>query len=1244
MSDPNAPRGFVAALAGFCLDNKLIVGVLVLLLVLWGLVVSPFDSRLGGLPRDPVPVDAIPDLGENQQIVFTEWMGRSPQDVEDQVTYPLTVSLLGLPQVRTVRSYSFFGFSTIYVIFEESSDFYDSRSRIVEKLGSLPDGILPAGVTPVLGPDATALGQVYWYTLEGRDAEGRPAGGWDPAELRSIQDFQVKQALLAAGGVAEVASVGGFEQEYQVDADPDALRVYGVSLEDLGRAVAESNRDVGARSLEINRVEYVVRGVGTIEGVADLEAAVVAVRDNVPVRVADVATVALGPALRRGALDKDGAEAVGGVVVVRYGENPRRVIDRVKLKIAEIAPSLPVRTLADGRSSRVTIVPFYDRSGLIDETLGTLSEALILQILITVIVVLVMMGNLRGGLLVSLVLPLAVLSVFVVMKRAGVDANIVALSGIAIAIGTVVDMGVILVENILSRREEAEAVRQAGGPEVALRDVIHRATTEVGSAVMTAVATTIISFLPVFTLVAAEGKLFKPLAFTKTFALLSSVVLALVVLPPLALLLLRRRGGGSRALRMLPALSVLPTLPASWRLPPSVPRPGLALVLAVLAALLLAARWLPLGAGRSLAANSLFVLVVVFGLLGGVALFRRAYPRLLRWCLDHKPLFLAAPLLLVVFGATVWLGFDRVFAFLPGAGAAGADGSSWSRLWSGPRHDLPGLGKEFMPPLDEGSFLYMPTTMPHASIGEARDVLAKLDLAIATIPEVEQVVGKLGRARSALDPAPISMIETVVNYKPEYRQDEQGRRLRFRWDKRSGDFARDAQGEPIPDRRGRYYRQWRPEIRSADDIWDEIARVAQVPGTTGAPHLQPIAARLVMLQSGMRAPMGVKVRGPSLEAIETAALAIEQHLKQAPGVAAGNVIADRVVGKPYLELVIDREALARHGLTVARVQGVIETALGGRTVTTTVEGRERYAVRVRYARERRDDLDELRRILVQGMDGAPVPLGDLVRIDYVRGPMTIKSEDTFLLGYVIFDKQPGLAEVDVVEAARDYLQARRDAGELVLPAGVSYTFAGSFENQVRSQKTLGLVMPLALALIFLVLQLQFRVVSTTAMVFGGVFVAWAGGFAMVWMYGQPWFLDVSFLGVSLREMFNVHTVNLSVAVWVGFLALFGIATDDGVLMATYLDQSFAAHRPASRAEVRAATVAAAERRVRPALMTSATTILALLPVLTLTGRGADIMIPMAIPSFGGMTVATLTLFIVPVLYAWREERSLRRAT
>jgi len=1191
--DPrNSPVG---KLVGFCLDNKLIVILLVVLMVGWGFVVSPFDWQAGPLPRDPVPVDAIPDLGENQQIIFTEWAGRSPQDVEDQITYPLTVSLLGLPRVKTVRSYSFFGFSSIYVIFEEKADFYDSRSRILEKLGSLPDGTLPAEVSPALGPDATALGQVFWYTLEGRDESGRATGGWDPAELRTIQDYFVKDALLSAGGVAEVASVGGFQEQYQVDVDPDALRQYGVSLAQVTQAVREANKDVGARSLEINRVEYVVRGVGSITDIEDLELSVVKTTDNVPVLLRDVANISMGPALRRGALDKEGAEAVGGVVVVRYGENPLAVITRVKEKITEIAPGLPSRILADGTTSQVTIVPFYDRSGLIHETLGTLSEALGLEILITIIVVIVMVRNLRGGLIVAGLLPLAVLMVFIAMKVFGIEANIVALSGIAIAIGTIVDMGVILVENILARHERALAEGESGGNVPALRDVIHSAASEVGGAVMTAVATTIISFLPVFTLVAAEGKLFRPLAFTKTFALLASVLIALIVIPPVAHLLLSIRSRKKKTARV--------TAGPWWR-----NKRLRNLVLALVAAFFLAGQWLPLGPDRGLIVNFIFVLLVAGGVLGLFTAFAGVYPRLLGWFLGHKMIFLVGPALLILGGGSAWLG----------------------------------LGKEFMPNLDEGSFLYMPTTMPHASIGEARDVLAKLDMAISTIPEVEQVVGKLGRARSALDPAPVSMVETVVNYKPEYVLNDKGRRQRFRYDKGTESFARDGSGALVPDRRGRFYRQWRDEIRSEDDIWREIVRVAKIPGTTSAPKLQPIGARLVMLQSGMRAPMGVKVKGPSLEAIETALLAIEHHLKDVPEVEEATVIADRMVGKPYLELNIDRAAIARHGLTVGRVQSVIQTAIGGVTATTTTVGRERFGVQVRYARERRDDLEEIKRILVTGSDGVAVPLGELVTIDYRRGPMTIKSEDTFLIGYVIFDKKPGLAEVEVVQAARDRLDHLREAGELKLPSGVSYTFAGSFENQVRSEKTLSVVLPVALLMIFLVLYLQFKSVLTTTMVFAGVFVAWAGGFVMIWFYGQPWFLDFTFLGSSMRDLFHIHPINLSVAVWVGFLALFGIATDDGVLMATYLDITFKADRPSNRQDVRRATVAAATRRVRPALMTSATTILALLPVLTLTGRGSGIMIPMAIPSFGGMVIALLTLFMVPVLYSLREERRLER--
>jgi len=1257
---PNTPQNSGSWLDGllrFCLENKLVVVMMVLFTVAFGIMVAPFDWDIGGLPRDPVAVDAIPDLGENQQIVFTRWMGRSPQDIEDQITYPLTVALLGLPDIKTVRSYSFFGFSSIYVIFKEKADFYDSRSRILEKLSSLPPNTLPQGVQPGLGPDATALGQVFWYTLEGRDPDGNPAGGWDLDELRSIQDWYVRYGLLAAEGVSEVASVGGFVREYQIDVDPDAMLAFGIGLDQVFQAVRSSNVDVGARTIEINSVEYMIRGLGFIENLEDIETSVVAVRDNVPVMVRDVATVSLGPALRRGALDKEGAEAVGGVVVVRYGENPLASIKNVKAKIEEISPGLPKKILPDGTVSQLTIVPFYDRAGLIYETLGTLNSALTEEILITIIVVIVMIMHLRSSLLIAGLLPLAVLMAFIGMKLFKVDANIVALSGIAIAIGTIVDMGVILCENILHHLEEADSTEDK-------MEVIFRASSEVGSAVVTAVATTIISFLPVFTMEAAEGKLFKPLAYTKTFALIASVIVALTIIPPFAHILFTRKIGSGFARKVSGGLMILVGILAlvklspwvglgltAWglyivsesRLPKRIRDHGSTIVnyiAVVMVALILTEHWLPLGPGRGFVLNFLFVGLLLGGLLWLLSMLSRFYTRILAICLEHKLLFLSLPLILIIFGATVWMGFDKVFAILPGVGP-GSGESTLAKIWSGPRHAFPGLGKEFMPPLDEGSYLYMPTTMPHASIGEATDVLKKLDMAISSIPEVEMVVGKLGRADTPLDPAPVSMVETVINYLPEYRLDKDGHRLRFKYDGSAGDFVRDGAGELIPDERGRPFRQWRPEILSPDDIWDEIVRVAKIPGTTSAPKLQPIAARIVMLQSGMRAPMGVKIKGPDLETLNDVGLEIERLLKEVPSIEPAAVIADRIVGKPYLEIDIDRESIARYGLTIRNVQDVIEVAIGGKLVTTTVEGRERYPVRVRYARELRDSIEEIEKIFVPAADGSQIPLLQLATINYVRGPQVIKSEDTFLVGYVLFDMKAGFAEVNVVEDAQEYLLAKIASGEFDLPAGVSYTFAGSYENQIRSEKRLMVVLPLALFVIFMILYFQFKSVITTAMVFSGIFVAWSGGFMMIWLYSQPWFLDFSMFGVDFRTLFQIHPVNLSVAVWVGFIALFGIASDDGVIMATYLDQSFARRKMKSVADIRAATIEAAGRRIRPALMTVSTTLLALLAILTSTGRGADIMVPMAIPSFGGMVVVLLTVFTVPTLYCMVQELHLK---
>ncbi len=1283
----------------YCLTNKLVVWLVVLFSIGWGVMVAPFDWDLGGAMRSPVPVDAIPDIGENQQIVFTEWMGQSPEDVEDQISYPMTVSLLGVPGVKTIRSYSMFGFSTVYIIFNEEVDFYWSRSRILEKLNSLPAGTLPEGVQPALGPDATALGQIYWYTLEGRDPDGGPAGGWDLEELRTVQDWYVRYGLLSSEGVSEVASVGGFVREYQIDVDPDAMRAYGVKLADVVMAVKGSNIDVGAKTLEVNRVEYFVRGIGFIKEISDIETSVIKVVDNVPVLVKDVASVATGPALRRGALDKEGAEAVGGVVVARYGDNPLAVIKNLKKKIQEISPGLPSKVAIDftqvtanqvrsyalenffeaykGASlnqedwlahlrdlpredwpvwatiSHVTVVPFYDRTGLIYETLGTLQSALSEEILITIVVVILMVMHLQSSILISGLLPIAVLMCFIAMKLFGVDANIVAMSGIAIAIGTMVDMGIVICENILRHLDEAD-------PKESRLEVVHRAASEVGSAVLTAVSTTIISFLPVFTMIGPEGKLFRPLAYTKTFALIGSVVVALMVIPPAAHILFcgRLPGRGKTVKRILHSLIVLVGVGAGFLLnwwaglvlilfgayylaadylPERIRRcaPWIANILAVLfVGVLLSQHWEPLGAEYGFLRNFVFVALLVGLLLTAFRLFQHFYPAILRWCLNHKVLFLCLPTLLLATGACAWLGFDTVFKAAPSTVKSTA-------FWVRSQDTFPGLGKEFMPPLDEGSYLLMPTTMVHASIGESMDVLSKQDMALQSLPEIESVVGKIGRAETPLDPAPVSMIETVINYKSEYITDKDGHRVKFQVHEETGEFVRDEFNELIPDGHGRPYRQWRDHIKTPDDIWDEIVKAAKIEGTTSAPKLQPIAARIVMLQSGMRAPMGIKVKGPNLETIEQVGLDLERLLKEVPSVQASAVFADRIVGKPYLEIIPDRPALARYGVKMRAFQDVVEVAIGGKKVTTTVEGRERFPVQVRYQRELRDQIESLGRILVPASDGAQIPMAEVSSIQYVRGPQVIKSEDTFLIGYVLFDKKTGHAEVDVVEDCQAFLDAKIASGNFVLPAGVSYTFAGNYENQIRSQKTLAVVLPVALFLIFIILYFQFKSVITTGLVFIGIFVAWSGGFLMLWLYGQDWFLDVTVFGVNLQTLFQIHPINLSVAVWVGFLALFGIASDDGVVMATYLEQSFRENKHDTIDQLRDATVQAGQRRIRACLMTTATTILALLPILTSTGRGSDVMVPMAIPSVGGMAIEVITMLVVPVLYCAVQEMKLR---
>ncbi len=1253
----------------FFLENKLVTFLLLLIFIVWGIISSPFNWQTGFLPTDPVPVDAIPDIGENQQIVYTEWAGQSPQDIEDQISYPLTTALLGIPGVQTIRSNSIFGLSSIYIIFDEDVEFYWSRTRILEKLNSLPAGTLPEGVTPSLGPDATALGQIYWYTLEGRDKNGKPNGGWDPQELRTIQDFYVKYGLTSAKGVAEVASIGGFVKEYQVDIDPNAMKAYGVTVTQIMNAVKKSNLDIGARTIEFNRAEYLIRALGYVKSLEDIEMSVVSVNNNIPIRIKDVAKVNFGPATRRGGLDKGGAEAVGGVVVARYGANPLEVINNVKDKINEISTGLPSKVLENGTVSKVTIVPFYDRTGLIKETLGTLEDALSLEILISILVIIILVLNLRTSFLISSLLPIGVLMTFIAMRRFGVDANIVALSGIAIAIGVMVDVGVVFTENII---RHIEIIKNKGKK---LLNVIYESTVEVAPAVITALTTTIVSFLPVFAMQAAEGKLFKPLAFTKTFAMLSALIIGLAFIPAMAHIIFSVKIDRKKTKQILNIILVLLGLSFiffgkvlialaivgiginnlfdyKWKESrkefPTYINIG---IVALIVIWLLTMEWMPLGAQNSNFFNILFSGLLIGVILGAILLVVRSYSRILTWALANKAKFLSIPLLVILFGILSWQGANKLFSFLP-------DGVKKSDAWLSFSETFPGIGKEFMPALNEGSFLLMPTTMPHSGIEENLEVIRMLDKKVNAIPEIENVIGKWGRVSSALDPAPTSMYENVINYKSEFILDENGHRIRFKTNKdgafvlsdgseynpEEDEFRMINRNQLIEDKSGEYFRQWRKNITSPNDIWDEIIKQSNIPGLTSAPKLQPIQTRLVMLQTGMRAPMGIKVFGPDLETIEKVGYELEKQLKNVEGVEPVSVFADRVVGKPYIEIDIDRNAISRYGLTIADMQMTLSTAVGGMPLTSTVEGRERFPVRVRYAREYRDNPEDLKKILIATPSGVQVPLGELAEIEYTRGAQLIKSENTFLVGYVIFDKKDSYAEVDVVENAQKYLQKKTADGEFNVPSGVNYKFTGNYENQIRATKRLMIVVPVSLIVIFLILYFQFRSVTAASMIFTGIFVAFSGGFIMLWLYAQPWFMNFTIGGISVQDMFQIHTINLSVAVWVGFIALFGIATDDGVLISTYLKQLFDKKTPKSIEEVRATVLEAGMKRVRPAMMTTATTIIALLPVLTSTGKGSDIMVPMAIPSVGGMLIATLTIFVVPVLYSLWQERKVKKMT
>jgi Cu(I)/Ag(I) efflux system membrane protein CusA/SilA len=1220
----------INAIIRWCLRNPFLM-----VLVIGGLCVAGYFAIVN------TPVDAIPDVGEKQVIVYADWPGRSPQDVDDQVTFPLTTSLTGTPGVKTIRSMSGFGFSMVFVIFEDSVDYYWARSRVLERM-NVAQQRLPTGVVPVLGPDATALGQIYWYTVEGE--------GFDLAELRSIQDWYLRYQLNSAEGVSEVASVGGFVKQYQIDIHPDKLRAHGVTLMDVLTAVQRSNVDVGAKVIEKNGIEFFIRGVGFVKTTEDIERIVIREAGGTPITVRNVATVQLGPDFRRGALDKAGVEAVGGVVLMRYGENPRDVIDRVRAKIAQIEPGLPTKTLADGRVSRVRVVPFYDRTTIVNETIATLKEALAEEAVLASLVILVFLLHLRTTATVLATLPLAVALTFVLMYLFGVDSNIMSLAGLAIAIGDVADMGIIMSENIYRR---IAAATDAERKEKGHFGLVYEGAAEVGGAIITAVSNTIVSFIPVFFLTGQEGKMFQPLAFTKTFAIGSSVVLAITVVPFLCYLLFR---------------------PVKWRRSTTIALAvaiGIAAMLATHAAFM----WgLATGHDRGWlisAAVGVGVALCVVRMTRerfmpleenpASRLIARLYAPSLGWVLGHKKLFLIAPLVILVTGMTVWLGLRTTLYPLQWAVNLFASGEPsaelrremqvppdesvtrplleldqlrWQRVRSAEGSErmrlllrrpepkereaelaagttilregriLPGIGREFMPPLDEGSFLYMPSLLPQASLSQAVEVNSRQDLAIASVPEVETVVGKIGRADSALDPAPIGMMESIVTLKPvdEWRTVKVER------------FFSDWPGflkAPLA---------WiAPEERriTKQEILAELQEKTAIPGVLPT-FLQPIQTRLVMLQTGFRAMMGVKIYGSDLGEIERIGLEIEQLLHGVPG--ATDIIADRIVGKPYVLIEIDRDRIGRYGVNIRDVQDVIEMSLGGMNLAETVEGRERYPIRVRLARDFREDLEAIERTSVPTSSGAQVPLAQLATIKTVLGPQEIKGERGLLVGYVTMNTRDR-DEVSVVQDAEAVLQQAVRDGRLKLPPGYYWEWSGQFENQVRATARMRILVPITLFIMFVMLYLGFARWWIAPVIFFGVLVSASGGFIMLALWGA----------------------NLSVAVWVGFLVLFGVVDDDGVVIGTYLEGVFKDREFRSIAEIREAVLQAGLKRIRPCLMTIATTVFGLMPIFWATGRGSDVMQPMAVPVMGGMAVSLITLFIVPCAFCAVEEWKWRRA-
>jgi len=1026
----------------FCIKKRAFVVIAFILIAL----LSAFSLKTAR-------IDAIPDIGENQQIVFTEWAGRSPKDIEEQVTYPLSVMLQGIPGVKNIRANSAFGFSIIYIIFKDDVDFYWSRSRVLEKISGASKE-LPKEATPKMGPDATGLGQVYWYTLENKKDALHPKS---LAELRSLQDFYVKYLLQGVQGVSEVASIGGFVKEYQIDVDPNKLFAYDIHFSKLINSIQESNIDVGAEVIEDGDREFIVRGKGFFKSLADIENVVISIKDKTPIRVKDVASVGLGSKFRRGALDKNGIESVGGVVTMRYGQNPKEVIDNVKERLKVVRGGLP---------KEVELKAFYDRTEVIERTIGTVYTALSQEIIITIIVILLFLLHFKSSVLVSLTLPFGVGISFILMKLIGIDSNVMSLSGLVIAIGSMVDMGIIMTENIYSHLSE--------NPNVSKKDrvaIITKAAREVGPAILTAVATTIITFLPVFGLEGSEGKLFGPLAWAKTLAMFGAVIVAIFLVPALSVFMLK-------------------------------------------------------GKLKPIEKNKVSHLII------------STYRPCLKWFLDHRKTFAILPILLLLLG-----------------------GFSYSRL-----------GSEFMPSLNEGEILYMPVTTPDVSMTKARELLAYTDIQLKAHPLVKDAIGKLGRADTAIDPAPVSMFETVVKLVPK---DE-----------------------------------W-PSGTSIYDIMNELDEKLQVPGLVNA-WLFPIENRIAMISTGIKTQIGIKIFGDDLKTLESLAAKIGREVEKVKG--AYGVYAEQITGKPYIEFDIDRVAASRYGINTGTVNRILQTAVGGMSIGQFYEGRERYPIRVRYKKELRDRIDDLKRVLVPSPLGQHIPLEQLAKINIVTGPAMIQSENGILRSLVLLNVK-GKDLIGFVEEAKAHIEKNVE-----LPKGYSIVWAGQYENQVRSSNRLMILVPIALLINLFIIYLGIKNFRNSAIIFSSIPVAFSGGLILLWVGG----------------------FTTSVAVWVGFIALFGIAVDDGVIMMTYLQAELKKMKPKNWSELKEVIVEAGSRRIRPLVMTTTTTVVALIPIMWSTDTGSEVMKPMAIPTLGGMLIELITLFIVPIVYSYFEQKHIEK--